>query len=208
MNLLIFKVDTREIIRFEPHGSATGDRTGQMDKRFNKFCESLTKKINADLDLNVKGKRKFKFVPPSDICPRKPNNEKFKLGFQAMENQIPQSNSGFCQLWSMFFMECILRNPDMDIKDVYKEAYELLQDKPQFFLDVVKGYFIQVNELLKDINFFQKSLNREDIQVMRQNIFYDKYYKYIKKVNEDMEKKPKINFTGKGFKLPQIYKRK
>jgi hypothetical protein len=207
MNLLIFKVDTREIIRFEPHGSATGDRAGKMDNQFNRFCESLTKKINKDLDLNKKGKRAFKFVPPSDICPRKPNSEAFKNGFQGMENRIGEKG-GFCQLWSMFFIECVLRNPDMDIKEVYENAYNIMNDSPQFFLDVIKGYFVQVNELLKDIGFFKKTLVKNEIENLRPNVFYDKYYKYIKKVNEEIEKKPKKEFTGKGFKLPQIYKRK
>ena len=124
-----------------------------------------------------------------------------------MEN-VMNSKTGFCQLWSMFFMECVLRNPDMDIRDVYKEAYDVMKDQPSFFLAVIKGYFVEVNELLTDINFFQKSIKASELKVIHWENFYDKYYRYLKKINDDNEKKPKIPFTGKGnFKLPKIYKK-
>jgi hypothetical protein len=209
MNLLIFKIDTREIIRFEPHGEAThGNTKDKMDIEFNNFCKKLTEDINDYLNLNIKGKRPFKFVPPTDICPRVPNFEgAYKRGFQSMEN-VMNSKTGFCQLWSMFFMECVLRNPDMDIRDVYKEAYDVMKDQPSFFLAVIKGYFVEVNELLTDINFFQKSIKASELKVIHWENFYDKYYRYLKKINDDNEKKPKIPFTGKGnFKLPKIYKK-
>ena len=207
MNLLIFKIDTREIIRFEPHGEATQRNTkDKMDIEFDTFCKKLTEDINEYLGLNNKGKRPFKFVPPANICPKVPNFESaYKRGFQSMEN-VMGGKQGFCQLWSMFFMECVLRNPDMDIRDVYKGAYEAMKDEPSFFLAVIKGYFIEVNELLTDINFFQKSIKSSELKVIHWENFYDKYFRYLKKINDDNEKKPKKPFTGEGvFKLPKIY---
>lgn len=209
MNLLIFKIDTREIIRFEPHGEATQRNTkDKMDIEFDTFCKKLTEDINDYLNLNIKGKRPFKFVPPADICPKLPNFEgAYKRGFQSVENVI-NNKQGFCQLWSMFFMECVLRNPDMDIKDVYKQAYEAMKDEPSFFLAVIKGYFVQVNELLTDIDFFQKSIKSSELKVIHWETFYDKYFRYLKKINDENEKKPKIPFTGEGmFRLPKIYKK-
>jgi hypothetical protein len=202
MNLLIIKVDTREIIRFEPHGEATQRiQEDKTNKSFNKNGEDLTKDINNFLGLNKIGKRPFKFVPPTEICPRVPATNLFKRGFQSLENMLGEKG-GFCQMWSMFFMECVLRNPDMDIKEIYQKAYDSMNEEPKFVLDVIKGYYIQVNELLKDIGFFQKSIVGKELKIIHAQTFYDKYFKYIKAVNEQNESKPKIPFTGEGFKLP------
>ena len=47
LNMLFIKVETREIIRFEPHGSKyRGDDTGIKESRTNKFLETLTNQIN------------------------------------------------------------------------------------------------------------------------------------------------------------------
>ena len=210
MNLLIIKVDTREIIRFEPHGEATHRNVkDKIDIEYDTFCKNLTKNINEYFSLNSEGKRPFKFVPPMNICPKLPNfGNVYKRGFQSMENITGKLKIGVCQLWSMFFMECVLRNPDMDIKDVYKEAYDKMKDEPSFFLSVIKGYFVQVNELLNDIGFFQKSIKASELKIIHWSTFYDKYFRYLKKINEENEKKPKIPFTGEGFKPPKIYIRK
>ena len=147
-NLLIFKIDIRQIIRFEPHGNATqGSPEHKENIVFDDFCKKFVKNINKELELNSVGKRPFKYVPPMEICPKMPNDlSKYKKGFQSMENMI-QSKDGFCQLWSMFFMECVLRNPDMSVKEIYSKAYDKMNRNPEFFLAVIKGYFIQVNEL-------------------------------------------------------------
>jgi hypothetical protein len=83
-----------------------------------------------------------------------------------------------------------------------------MKDEPSFFLAVIKGYFVQVNELLTDINFFQKSIKAKELKVIHWENFYDKYFRYLKKINDENEKKPIIPFTGEGmFRLPKIYKK-
>lgn len=104
-------------------------------------------------------------------------------------------------------MECILRNPDMSVKEIYSKAYDKMNRNPEFFLAVIKGYFIQVNELLVDINFFKKSIKLKDIKNLDGLFFYNKYYEYLRKVKKENKKIPRIPFTGEGgFNLPQIYK--
>ena len=104
-------------------------------------------------------------------------------------------------------MECVLRNPDMSVKEIYSKAYDKMNRNPEFFLAVIKGYFIQVNELLVDINFFKKSIKLEDLKNLDGLFFYDKYYEYLRKVKKENKNKPRIPFTGEGgFNLPQIYK--
>tara|TARA_R110002126_G_scaffold226277_5_gene370973 strand:- start:4394 stop:6400 length:2007 start_codon:yes stop_codon:yes gene_type:complete len=217
-NLLIIKVDTREIIRFEPHGAYLRSQSMENDAKINDFFEKLVNKINEYLDLLKSGKRKFKYYDPSNICP-KLNNSLRKEGFQYMENIDRRESStlegtGFCQLWSMFFMECILRNPDMDIKDIYKSAYTLMNDDPKYFKDVIRGYFIDIDDELKKINnFYYKSINRADMitqkGVFEYAKFYNEYIKLLGKRKLELSKtKTKIEFTGEGkFRRPLLNKK-
>jgi len=56
---------------------------------------------------------------------------------------------GFCQLWSWFFAECVIQNPDMDVKEVYKEAFNALKTNENNFATIIRGYFFSINDELK-----------------------------------------------------------
>ena len=209
LNLLIIKVDTREIMRFEPHGASVLTANRKDDEDVNKFLEDLTNKINKYLDLLKSNKRKFIYQDPSKICP-KINNNLRKEGFQYLENADKRKKKGtegggFCQLWAMFFMECILRNPDMDIKDVYKNAYTIMNDDPKYFKDVIRGFFIDIDEEIKKINkFYIKSIKKNDLLQFQDtpfaiSDFFENYIKLLAKNKREISQKTKkVEFTGEG----------
>ena len=218
-NLLIIKVDTREIIRFEPHGSMLVSKDIKENEFVNNFLEDLTNKINNYLDLLKPNKRKFNYYEPITICP-KINNNLRREGFQSLEGvdrRPRQTNEGggFCQLWSMFFMECILRNPDMDIKDVYKNAYTIMNDDPKYFRDVIRGYFIDIDDEIKKMQkFYAKSIQKKDISQSENSgfaisEFFNKYIKLLGKRKLEISKNiKKVEFTGEGkFRRPLLNKK-
>jgi hypothetical protein len=217
-NLLIIKVDTREIIRFEPHGSMVRTNDIKDNEFANNFLEDLTKKINNYLDLYKPHKRTFYYFEPNYICPRLNNNLR-REGFQMLEesdrrHRKTNEGGGFCQLWSMFFMECIIRNPDMDIKDVYKYAYTLMNDDPKYFRDVIRGYFIDIDEEIKKMNkFYFKTLDSNILKkTAGENIglseFFEKYIKLLGKHKLELSQRTKkTEFTGEGrFNKPLLKK--
>ena len=217
MNLLIIKVETREVIRFEPHGGKlhTPLEETDIDKEINDDLEDIVLKMNIYLKLitpmqeTVPGKRKFIYYEPIDICPRI-NDRANTRGFQMMEERVKMDFGGLCQLWSMFFMECILKNPDLDIKDVYKNAYELMNDEPQYFKDLIVGYFININEEMKKMKgFIFKSIEKGDVDKYHEDYekFYADYFKLLAKHREAVMKKPLKKFTGEGFIRPTLNKK-
>ena len=215
-NLIIVKVETREIIRFEPHGGkflpepGEGEEYGDADNEINRKMEKLTESINDFLELNEPGKRPFVYHEPISIVPRDADNRPRTRGFQGMEEMISLDFGGLCQLWTMFFMECVLKNPDMPIKDIYKNAYELMNDDPQYFKDVIVGYFLNMNDEIKKMKkFIAKSITKGDLDKYLNNYeqFYVDYYKLIEKHRKAVAKKPRVNFTGEGFKRPMVYKK-
>jgi len=154
LNMLIVKAPTREIIRFEPHGSMFKDVS--EDNKTNTFLEQLTVEINAY--LNLADNRKFTFVKPSKLCPNyNANLSNYKIpGFQSMEAYARElgkgEGGGFCQLWSWFFAECVIQNPEMDVKEVYKEAFNSLKTNQNNFATIIRGYFFSINDELKKMN--------------------------------------------------------
>lgn len=151
LNMLIIKVPTREIIRFEPHGKCFKKEV--IEKKTNIFLENLTTDINTS--LNLTSNRKFMYVEPYKICPLI-KGINIVIGFQSMETrQIVRGKDegyGFCQLWSWFFAECVIQNPEMDIKEVYKEAFDALRADKDNFATIIRGYFYSINDELKKFN--------------------------------------------------------
>jgi hypothetical protein len=195
-NMLIIKAKTREIIRFEPHGKE--QKNISKDEELNIFLTNLTNDIN--VYLNLLDNSQFRYIPPTEICPKDiKTNSRFVHGFQALEGfkaKKPEEGLGFCQLWSWFFAECIINNPEMDVKDVYKESYRALLNKNMDnFAWVIRGYFISINEeLVKMQNFYSidsRYMNKTDTNVL---------IEYLNKSRENLETKPLEEFKGGKYK--------
>ena len=150
LNMLFIKAETREIIRYEPHGSSYLGSDKTAEKEANTFLEKLTTQINTYLEL--KANRRFKYITPYEVCPRGVNETIYK-GFQSLDfsgkvfkdgnSTLLKNNkeSGFCALWSWFFAECVMVNPDIPITEVYKEADKSLRENPMKIATIIRGYF-------------------------------------------------------------------
>ena len=204
LNMLIIKAPTREIIRFEPHGAKNSDE--DKDKETNIFLEKLTADINAYLDLNAN--RKFTYVNPNNLCP----NHKFNLslykypGFQTMEvinkKASKGEGGGFCQLWSWFFAECVIQNPEMDVKEVYKEAFNALKTNENNFATIIRGYFFSINDELKKMKKTytiakSKTTKRENFDILLDYLNKSKGYL------QNKERQPFIGGKKHAFILPK-----
>ena len=202
--MLFIKTETREIIRFEPHGSAYRGSKKTEDKKTNTFLENLTSKINTYLGL--KSNRKFKYVSPYDVCPRGISSD--YRGFQSSDfsgkvfingnPSLVQKNkkeSGFCALWSWFFAECVLANPDIPIDVVYKEADKSLRDFPMKIAIIIRGYFLSVNDELKEM---KEKYNSITGKYVKNNIYNGDTFliDYLLESKKKLQKKPRKTFVG------------
>jgi hypothetical protein len=83
-----------------------------------------------------------RFVPPIDICPTKYPQTK---GFQSLQSQLGKDlwgepYRGFCLMWSLFFIELVLMNPDKTTDEIITEALDIVKEDPEYLLQVIKGY--------------------------------------------------------------------
>jgi len=193
LNMLIIKAPTREIIRFEPHGSAFRDES--EENKTNTFLEKLTKDINSYLDLP--DNRKFTYVKPSKICPKYNGNPSYFFhGFQSYEtsyrNRGKDEGTGFCQLWSWFFAECVIQNPEMDVKEVYKEAFNALKINVNNYATIIRGYFYSINDELKKMekNFTIEKSNWSKLDSI------DILLEYLRQSQVNLKNKERKPFTG------------
>ena len=101
-NLLIFRKKTNPSMLewFEPHGKCfklnpTNPESIKVSKIIEKFMEFLRNELKLNIDL----------IKPETICPT--------YGVQSIEEKcdtIPDnSGGGYCALWSMFFLENVLK---------------------------------------------------------------------------------------------------
>ena len=208
-NMLFIKVTTREIIRFEPHGEGYHGINVYTELNTNNFLKKLTDDIN--VHFNLAGDEKFTYKPPSDLCPRYGHKmqryDGWRRGFQSMEGLQKKhkfkEGTGFCQLWSWFFAECVMANPEMDIKDVYKEAWDAVNTDEGNFATIIRGYFLGINEeLLKMNEAFSIHSNHIKPIAKTRAIFL----RYLNESRDNLNTKPRKVFHGginKKFKKPQ-----
>jgi hypothetical protein len=199
LNMLFIKVATREVIRFEPHGAEYRGGAKADDTNINTFLANLTKDINAELKLT--GDKKFTYKAPSEICPRNPQTG-FYLGFQSMEGRQQKPDpkreaKGFCLLWSWFFAECVMANPGMDIKEVYKEAWDVLKNNEGGFATIIRGYFLSINEELVKMN---KTFRIHSDYITENPYNNDAYLAYLNEEREHLQRKPRKVFQDGGLK--------
>ena len=201
LNMLIIKVPTREIIRFEPHGSSF--KYESEENKTNTFLEKLTVEINDY--LNLADNRKFTYINPSNLCPKYNDNltKSTLRGFQTMEvrARAPSKGEGhgFCQLWSWFFAECVIQNPEMDVKDVYKEAFNVLKTNQNNFATIIRGYFFSINDELKKMKktyTIQKTKNEKINQLNQVDILLE----YLRQKQENLKNKERETFQDGGSK--------
>jgi hypothetical protein len=201
LNMLIIKVPTREIIRFEPHGNEYKS-DAKVNIAVTEFLEKLTKDINSYFKLT----NKFTYVDPAKICPRHTKRPDFYVGFQEMdrygmsEKALASEGGGFCQLWSWFFAECVINNPEMAVKEVYEAAYDILKTDESHYASIIRGYFFSINEeLLKMNKAFSVEKNYID-----SHIGSDLLLDYLNKSRAKLKTKAKKTFVGGVNKKPRF----
>ena len=206
LNMVFIKSETREIIRFEPHGSGYRSKKKTEDKKTNTFLKKLTVKINTYLGL--KSNRKFKYVSPYDVCPRGISSD--YRGFQSYDYsgevfingnpslvQKNKKESGFCALWSWFFAECVLANPDIPIDEVYKEADKSLRKDPMKIATIIRGYFLSVNDELKEMKEKYDSITGKYLTKNKEKMKEDNFiFDYLTESKRILQKKPRKPFVG------------
>jgi len=168
-NMLIYRPDEKTIERFEPHGQKFYGYEKDQDEIINKTLKTMfEKKMKPYLK-----KYTPKYIPANEVCP-------VDKGFQYLEPQIKgleQEGGGFCNLWSLFFLELIFLNPNISTKEVLQKALDISKEDPQYLKNVIRGY---VKKTEKTIDKFMKRIketdgfNYKDYRTSNKSIYLEK----------------------------------
>ena len=124
-NVLIYRSGTNVIEHFEPHGgSFKGNENGQenIEKKIDFFIRIFNAELKKEqLNNNVT------YVAATNVCP-------YWRGLQALEESSlltrhKNEPGGYCSIWSMFFAEVCLKNPDKSSQEILENIFNYLTTK-------------------------------------------------------------------------------
>lgn len=188
-NMLIYRVSDGIIERFDPHGRSYYG-SGEIGTRFN---NQLNLKLKELFEV-TSNKYLKKYTPVFQMI--EPTDED---GFQAIESSFDKNikdNQGYCQLWSLFFMELVALNKDIDSEELIDKSIEIGEASPQYFKEIITGY---VSIIYKEMEQFVKKISKDyKINFEEKNLFTKHrdnkdLIDYFYKLKEDFNKKPKKN---------------
>jgi len=117
-NLLVYRTTTNPPMLewFEPHGKCFMlDPNNRNAIKINNIVDDFHRILSSDLNT------KIKLVKPEITCP-------LDLGVQAIEEKcqsLPDnSGGGYCALWSLFFLENVLKFKDMTVMELNQSLLE------------------------------------------------------------------------------------
>lgn len=136
-NLIIIRAVEKKLYIFDPHGTQALKVLEPSYKKQIKVMEMIGKEIG------------FEVVGSADTCPY--IYKDVRKGFQAIEN-LSGEKYGMCGWWSNFMIELCCLKPDTPLADLYKEASDLLSDKPQVLFNVVMKYQYNLQQIILEIS--------------------------------------------------------
>ena len=133
-NYLIYDNKKKEIERFEPYGSNSPYKFDYNSELLDKILETKFREI----DQNIK------YIRPKDYLP--------KIGFQyfdAIESKTEKIGdpSGFCAVWSIWYVDNRLKYSDIDRKTLIKQLLNNIKQRNLAFKNLIRNYSRYVTEL-------------------------------------------------------------
>jgi hypothetical protein len=150
-NVLIYRRRTNTIEHFEPHGGEI-DLGKKMQENLEKRINFFIRIFNAELIKN--NIQEVSYVPATSVCP-------YLEGLQSLENNSLLKKGkgepgGYCSVWSMFFAELCLKNPDKSSEEILENIYNYLTTKESaesYLKKVIRGY---TGYLVEAVNTYLK----------------------------------------------------
>jgi hypothetical protein len=146
-NLLIYNKNFNTLSLFEPYGSLAFYK---YDNLKDQMLEYLTNVINEDLDKDGK----VTYERADVVCPTLKGFQKFEE-YKTNIYKHSKEGGGYCAVWSLFFTELSLANPDKSTKDLYNSVLDYIinevgeENAGNYLRYVARGYVKIVNEKIK-----------------------------------------------------------
>jgi len=176
-NMLIYRKMTNVIEHFEPHGGVFKENE-KTQENIEKLMELFIRFFNAE--LKKEGLAQITYINATNVCP-------YLRGLQNLEEKSLLKRSkdepgGYCSVWSMFFAELCLKNPEKSSEQVLEDIYNYLTTKKSaenYLRKVIRGYsgyvVESVNTYLKI--FFKPTYTVRDVIEFSKKMILSKIYK-------------------------------
>jgi len=211
-NILVYKSATNSIEQFEPHGSYyKSNKDTRINEQIVKYFSDMITTMNS---INMKRNRIYydrdiQYIKPYELCP-------YVKGLQTFNKKASKYDiePGFCVMWSMFYAELSLLNPEIEGKEILSSILNWLKSKKNvnYAKNIMRGYTrIMMEEVLEYENdFINNTLNLQPDVLTKIKADPRKYFlNYVtNKYNEYfISKYDKINKTKYAdiFKKPVSY---
>jgi hypothetical protein len=134
-NMIIINKKLKKAYRFEPHGSQT---------RVSGYA-NLFEEMDTQLEKIFK-KYDYEYERSSTICPRR--------GFQSLEGDADYKGldeSGYCQMWSLFFLDLVLTYPNKDMDELVNKSLLVLEKEPTKLKEFIRNYTSKFLAILEEL---------------------------------------------------------
>ena len=148
-NLLIYRPQKGVVERFEPDFNEYASYATINDRLKTLFEETL---------VPVLGPVRYTFEHPACPVLKKSVQE-----LEASASAKPREEGiGYCQMWSLFVMEAVLMNPDLDMAAIVEECFRVSNSRPEYLRQMMRGYvqnFSNEMEEIMQLNLKKKGLH-------------------------------------------------
>lgn len=142
INMLIYRKSLNVLEHYEPYGYKIPNVT-DINNDVNNILNLMVNKMNTINETNnykYYSNGNIKYMPPSHICPH-------TRGFQTIENDLILTTKigkiekgGFCMIWSIFFAEMTLSNPQFSSKEIFDYIFNNINNNALKTKTIIRGY--------------------------------------------------------------------
>lgn len=145
-NVLIYRRKEHQIEHFEPHGKYYGSDYAKFEvirDHINYYIDELNSQLMNTTDILP-----VEFITSEQVCPMlkglQSNEELGRIMMKLKNRKTGEpvkhdyEPGGFCTIWGLFFIELVLKNPDVPSRDLLRMVIDKISATQ--LIDVARGY--------------------------------------------------------------------
>lgn len=200
-NMMIYRVKNNSIEHYEPHGASV-QVSEAYSKESKKVIDTFKEWIQDWADVGFIPPNP-KFIASNEICPTMKGLQYYESYAQQKEKNKYNVGEGFCQMWSLFYLEMCLKYPEVSGDKLnYLATHELTKMGIEKFIAHIVKYTANFNKVMR--KYFNKDVDITSTALKKDSKLQDEIKDiYNKKVEEYLSRnKPaKANIDNKLEKI-------
>ena len=144
-NVLIYNSKFKSFSLFEPYGSINTIQDSET---------LLFEFLMDELNKFIPQSKRVTYEPSYSVCPQFFSMQQLEETTSTIVKNVKVESIGYCVIWSLFFSELVLANPERSVKQLYNDIYNYLLteigmgNSADYLRYIARGYVKVVNEKL------------------------------------------------------------